>query len=127
MKIVCWNLNHRLHCPSATAHVRRSKLKGSNPTAGPTYFNFQKDKNRPVDVLVKTCGARPQWSVERGLEAAWRAVLGVEGADTRINRKFRKYGRKKSSRYSTFLIIFSTDLAPFFVLANRVGENIFIN
>ena len=108
-----------LHCPIATAHVRRSKLKcmclGSNTTAGPPHpLIFKK---RPVDVLVKTCGAWPQWSVDRGLEAAWRAMLGVERADTRINRKFRKYGRKNPRDIQHFSSYFLVTWPPFMSLS----------
>ena len=128
MKIVCWNLNHRLHCPSATAHVRRSKLKwmclGSNPTASPTSLNFQKKTSwRPGQNVWSTATMeRGAWVGSRVKGSARRGACWYED-----KQKIQKIRTKKSSRYSTFLIIFYTDLAPFFVLVHRVGENICIN
>ena len=51
----------------------------------------------------------------------------VKGSARRGETENSEDTDEKSSRYSTFLIIFSSDLASFFVLVHRVGENIFIN
>ena len=119
----------RLHCPSATAHVRRSKLKcmslGSNPTAGPpTSSNFQKKTSwRPgQNVWSMATMESGAWVGSRVKGSARRGACWYED-----KQKIQKIRTKKSSRYSTFLIIFSSDLASFFVLVHSVGENIFIN